>query len=302
MKNQILLFIEMIVAEKNASKNTQESYTRDLLHFYDHVPKDVSDITEEYITTYLTVLEKKFQKSSINRHLSALKQFFLFLVCEGVLEKNPMQDIRHIKHHRKIPSVLTKNEIESLIQESLKDTTPEGVRLTALLEVLYAAGLRISELVELPLKSLIFEPKTRILQPFLMIFGKGGKERLVPLHDQAVNALIHYLSVRSVFLKNPLDKNLYLFPSHGKAGHLTRQGVAKFLKHLCLDAGVDPEKMSPHAVRHSFATHLLHNGADLFTIQKFLGHSDISTTQIYTHVEPEHVFNLVKQHHPLQKR
>lgn len=302
MKTQIPLFIEMLVAERNASTNTQESYTRDLLQFATWVNKDLKDICEDDVLRYIADLQTTYSRSSMNRHLSALKQFFLFCVIEGIIEKSPLHTVKHIKMNRSVPKVLSKEDVDVLIQESYKDQTPDGVRLSALLEILYAAGVRISELVELPLKSLVFEPKSKTLQPFLMIFGKGGRERLVPLHNCAVDVILKYLQLRSLFLKNPLDKNGYLFPSHAKAGHLTRQGVAKFLKKLCLDAGIDHEKVSPHAIRHSFATHLLHNGADLFTIQKFLGHADVATTQIYTHVEPEHVINLVKQHHPLQKR
>lgn len=302
MKTQIPLFIEMLVAERNASTNTQESYTRDLFQFATWVNKDLQDICEDDVLRYIADLQTKYARTTMNRHLSALKQFFLFCILDGILEKSPLHTVKHIKMQRSMPKVLSKEDIEKLINEAYKDQTPQGIRLSALLEILYAAGLRISELVELPLKSLIFEPKSKTLQPFLMIFGKGGRERLVPLHSCAVDALLNYLPYRTVFLKNPLEKNSYLFPSHASSGHLTRQGVAKFLKKLCVDAGIDPEKISPHAIRHSFATHLLHNGADLFTIQKFLGHADVATTQIYTHVEPEHVINLVKQHHPLQKR
>jgi len=169
-----------------------------------------------------------------------------------------------------------------------------------MLEILYATGMRVSELISLPLSALTLEKKTKTLQNFLLIKGKGKKERLVPLHKGAIKSILNYLTARNVSLTNK-NQSPYLFPSIAKSGFLTRQGFAKNLKKLAVKIGFDPLLISPHIVRHSFATHLLKNGANLFTIQNFLGHSDISTTQIYTHVSPDHITALVNIHHPLSK-
>lgn len=299
MKNTIHLFMDMMIAERDISKNTIENYQRDLLQFSTFINnKDINDICDDDIKSYIETIKKEKNDSSINRLLSCLKQFFRFCLIEGFVKKDIMEDVKLIKTRRPIPNVLSDNDILLLIQNSYKNTSPDGIRFTCMLELLYASGMRVSELVELPLKSLIFEPSTKTLQECLYIKGKGGKERLVPIHKEAVDSILTYLGVRDVFIKS--KTNLYLFPSHSKEGHLTRQGFAKLLKKACQESGLD--HASPHIIRHSFATHLLQNGADLFVIQKFLGHADISTTQIYTHVEPAHILNLVNTYHPLRNR
>lgn len=292
----------MLAAERNSAPNTLESYQRDLLTFHHAIKKDFQNIIRDDIIQYIQLKKESLSIRSTNRMISSLKQFFMFLMQEQLIEKNPFTHIQHIKIKQKIPTILSIEDIKKLLEESKKNKTPDGVRCAVMLEILYATGMRVSELVTLPVKALVFEPQTKTLQKFLFVKGKGNKERLVPLHDDAIECIMDYLHIREHFMQLfQLKKNIFLFPSHSKEGHITRQGFAKILKQICFDAGLDPQKISPHVIRHSFATHLLQNGVDLFSIQNLLGHSDISTTQIYTHVEPEHVFDLIKNHHPLQK-
>lgn len=295
--NLIQLFLEMLSAERNAAKNTRESYQRDLKKLDAALNKPFLELTKDDLSTYLDALKQRVSLSTVARTLSALKQFYNFLLSEELVQQNPLIRMKQSRAGKRLPKFLSIEAVDKLLEESYKNASPEGIRLSTMLELLYATGMRVSELVELPLKSLIFEPSTKKLQQCLMVKGKGDKERLVPLHEKAVDSLMNYLKIRSYFSKGTKKQELYLFPSHSGAGHLTRQGFAKLLKKICEDVSI-----SPHLIRHSFATHLLKNGADLFTIQKILGHADISITQIYTHVLPEHVFDLVKNHHPLMKR
>lgn len=294
------LFLDMIIAERNASKNTIESYKRDLIQFVTFYNQSVLKCTPEDLDNYIALKYKKIEATSIARLISSLKQFFNFLVSDGYLEISPALHLKQPKASRAIPKVLSIEQINTLIEGSYQDVTLEGIRLSCMLELLYATGMRVSELISLPLSALTLEGKTKQLQNFLLIKGKGEKERLVPLHHGAIESIITYLTVRNVSLLGK-NKSSYLFPSNTKTGFLTRQGFAKNLKKLALRIGFDPLLISPHVVRHSFATHLLKNGANLFTIQKILGHSDISTTQIYTHVSPDHITTLVNVHHPLAK-
>ncbi|HCU06769.1 MAG TPA: hypothetical protein DIC42_04215 [Holosporales bacterium] len=294
------LFLDMMIAERNASKNTVESYKRDLDQFATFYKQSVLKCTPEDLDHYITTKYKKIESTSIARLISSIKQFFSFLVSDGYLEISPALHLKQPKASRTIPKVLSIEQINTLIEGSYQDVTLDGIRLTCMLELLYATGMRVSELISLPLSALTLERKTKQLQNFLLIKGKGEKERLVPLHHSAIKSIINYLTARNVSLSGK-NQSSYLFPSVAKTGFLTRQGFAKNLKKLALKIGFDPLLISPHIVRHSFATHLLKNGANLFTIQKFLGHSDISTTQIYTHVSPDHITALIKTHHPLAK-
>lgn len=294
------LFLDMIIAERNASKNTVEAYKRDLEQFLSFYKQPVLACSPEDLDRYIATKYTKIESTSIARLISSLKQFFSFLVSDGYLESSPALHLKQPKASRSIPKVLSIEQINTLIEGSYQDGTLNGIRLTCMLELLYATGMRVSELISLPLSALTLERKTKELQNFLLINGKGEKERLVPLHHSAIKSIINYLRARNVLLSGK-NQSPYLFPSVTKTGFLTRQGFAKSLKKLALKIGFDPLLISPHIVRHSFATHLLKNGANLFTIQKFLGHSDISTTQIYTHVSPDHITALVNAHHPLAK-
>ena len=287
MNNLVESFLEMMVAERGASNNTIESYSRDLLEFTVYTKKrklSLETIERSAIEKYITNLSKSdLSTKTIARKISSIRQFFHFLYSEDIRKDDPATNIDSPKQTRSLPKSLSKQDIETLINQARVDN---DIRLVAILELLYASGLRVSELVTLPLAA--FNKANQ----FLIVRGKGNKERLVALNNAAIEAVGEYIAKRS-------HNSNYLFSSNSKEGHLTRQRLGQMLKELALKAGVNPEKISPHKMRHSFASHLLEGGADLRIIQELLGHSDISTTQIYTHVEQEKLRNLVNNHHPL---
>ena len=232
------------------------------------------------------------------RRLSALKQFFAFIVSEGWRTDNPAAALDGPRLGRPLPKLLGEGEVDRLLAAAAARPGPEGARLTALLEVLYATGLRVSELVGLPLSALSRDGR------LLRVRGKGGKERLVPLSEPAEDALTAYLAEREHFLAQGRNRRQvgFLFPSAGAAaGHLTRQRFGQLLKELAVEAGLAPRTVSPHVLRHAFATHLLAHGADLRSVQVMLGHADIATTQIYTHVLEARLSRLVAEAHPLAR-
>ena len=231
--------------------------------------------------------------STVARRLSVIRQFFRFLLAERLRDDDPASSLDSPKLGRSLPKILSRVEVDRLI-----DATQElgdGGRMATLLEVLYATGLRVSELVTLPMSAADRSPS------MLLVRGKGDKERQIPLSDPARVAIASWLHVRAGALPEG-EKSRYLFPSRGRQGHLTRQRFAQLLKEVALKAGIDPARVSPHVLRHAFASHLLEAGADLRSVQLMLGHADIVTTQIYTHVLPEKVRSLVEDHHPLAKR
>jgi integrase/recombinase XerD len=243
------------------------------------------------LEAYVTSLGKSgLSPRTVARRISSLRQLFHFLYSDEIRKDNPATTLDTPKLPRNLPNSLSAEDIATLIAEAGK---ADDIRLVAMLELLYASGLRVSELVTLPLASL-HKINTHD-HHFLIVRGKGNKERIVPLHDAALAALNAYLATRD-------DDSSWLFPSRGKEGHITRQRFGQMLKELALKAGLDPEKISPHTLRHSFASHLLAGGADLRVIQELLGHADISTTQIYTHIEHEKLTKLVTSHHPLNKQ
>jgi len=284
-------FLEMMTAERGASRNTILSYARDLDDARAYLKsRKVSfesadrDVLEEYM---VSLSKSGLSPRTIARRLSSLRQLYRFLYTENRRADNPAAQLDTPRQPRTLPKSLTAQDITTLIATA----RAEGeLRLTAMLELLYASGLRVSELVTLPARALERKGSERFA--FLTVRGKGNKERIVPLHDAAVDALQAYLAQRK-------DEPKWLFPSRGKEGHITRQRFGQMLKSLAARAGLDPEKISPHTLRHSFASHLLAGGADLRVIQELLGHADISTTQIYTHVEQERLTKLVNEHHPL---
>ncbi len=294
-------FLEMLVAERGAAQNTIEAYRRDLEHFNiflkERSPstKGLLEVTAQQVNAYLVALSREGREATtLSRRLSALRQFYQFLLSEGWVASNPTTTIDTPRHKRALPKILSEEHIVRLLEAARAQTDPEGCRLYAMLETLYASGLRVSELVTLPLTAV--HPN----KPYLLVKGKGGKERLVPLSEHATNALQTYLTLRSSFLQKAAPSaEKWLFPSPSKEGHLTRQRFGQLLKELALKANLDADKISPHVIRHAFATHLLSHGADLLSIQKLLGHADLSTTQIYTHVVTDHLKDLVNHHHPL---
>jgi len=284
-------FLEMMSAERASAQNTLDAYRRDL----DDWEINLKSARQSLLTAGTGHLEailarwqtKGLAPSTAARKLSALKQFYLFLQVDNLREDNPAHTLRGPKQGRPLPKILSEGDVDNLFKAAELNNSPKGLRLICLLEILYAGGLRVSELVSL--KTLAAQRR----DDCLMIKGKGGRERLVPLTGAAVRAVAAWIKVRGD------NDSPYLFPSTGKLGHMTRERFAQLLKQLAIDAGLPPSKISPHVLRHAFATHLLARGADLRSVQKLLGHADISTTQIYTHVLDERMKELVQTKHPL---
>lgn len=279
--NYIDIFLEALAAEKGRSMKTLESYASDLRHADTQISGGLLSADAAAVQNYLSGLQEK--PTSIARHASALRGFYKFLMQEKIISVNPTANLELPKRARALPKLLTTHEIDLLISSA--GDTRNALRLRAMIELLYASGLRVSELCELPM--------TALLGDKLLIHGKGAKERMVPMHAGAVAALQKWLAIRND------DKSKYVFPSNGKTGHITRDGFFKILKKCAVLSGIEPARVSPHVLRHSFASHLLAGGANLRAIQTMLGHEDISTTQIYTHVMPQHLIETVQEHHPL---
>ena len=278
--NYIDIFLEALSAEKGCSERTLSSYKSDLILADAALDGGLIGATNASVQQYLSELSEK--PSSIARKASALRGFYKFLMLEKIIETNPAQNLELPKRERKLPKFLSPTEIELLISSA--DDIKTALRLRAMIELLYASGLRVSELCELPLSG--------VLGDKLLIHGKGAKERLIPMHATAIHALNKWLDARG-----DIDSK-YVFPSRGNSGHITRDGFFKILKKCAILSGIDPNRVSPHVLRHSFASHLLAGGANLRAIQTMLGHEDISTTQIYTHVMPEQLKETVEKHHP----
>ena len=301
-------FLEMLSAERGASPNTIDAYRRDIENFLTFLAHDnvaITDVERRHVAAYLEGLGREgLAPASRARRLSALKQFSKFLVASDIIEEDAFELMRGPKKARTLPKILSIAEVDRLLsvaQQRADSATgvelPRALRLHALIEVLYATGLRVSELVTLPRAVLAGDGKV------LTIKGKGGRERLVPLTGPAMAALARFLeaAAHGDGHSSGASKH-YLFPSRSAEGHLTRQRLGQDLKDLALEAGLDPERVSPHVLRHAFASHLLDRGADLRVVQQLLGHADISTTQIYTHVLQERLKQLVFEHHPLAKQ
>jgi integrase/recombinase XerD len=293
-------FLDMMAAERGASRNTLDAYRRDLVDFdrwlsaHDSSARHAS---RDQIRQYLAHLSQSGRAASSQaRRLSALRQYFAFLYGESWRADDPTTAIDAPRRAQALPKSLSQGDVEALIGAAREQAaeTAEGVRLLCMLEILYAAGLRVSELVTLPLAA------ARSRDAFIIVKGKGGKERLVPVNPSARTAIRNYLVVRDQFLSPDVRAGeRYLFPSRGASGHLTRRRCHQLLKELALKADIDPEKLSPHVLRHAFATHLVEGGADLRSVQTLLGHADIATTQIYTHVANERLRATVIAAHPL---
>jgi integrase/recombinase XerD len=298
------LFLDMQAAERGAGKNTLDAYRNDLADLVAHLraaSRSISDATTDDLRGFLgSLAERGFKASSLARRLSAVRQVYRFLYAEGKRGDDPAAVLEGPKRTRTLPKILSIAEVDGLLTQARQDAEDDkqpplqrlrAARLLCLLEVVYATGLRASELVALPASS------ARRDQRMLVVRGKGDKERLVPLNQAAKRAMDEYLKLRAEVGRDAQSK--WLFPSFGEQGHLTRQHFARELKSLGQTGGIAPERLSPHVLRHAFASHLLHNGADLRVVQTLLGHADISTTQIYTHVLEERLKALVRDLHPL---
>ena len=290
-------FLEMMAVERGASRHTIDAYRRDLDDYQRYLTRQNADSAtadSSLIRAFLASLAGAGLAASTQaRKLSAIRQFHRFLFLEDHRPDDPTQTLDSPKQTRALPKLLTAQDINALIEAARKKPGAEGMRLVACLELLYATGMRVSELLELPLSSIAADRRS------VIVFGKGGKERMVPIGRSAMEALMDYLAVREGFLKQRTKASRHLFPSRGKGGHLTRQRLTQLLKALAVDAGIDPGRLSPHVLRHAFASHLLAGGADLRAVQMMLGHADIATTEIYTHVQGERLAAAVREHHPL---
>lgn len=295
------VFLEMMAAERGASRNTLEAYRRDLVAFDAHLARQggsAEEATREQIRRYLATMSVTAAASSQARRLSALRQYFAFLYAEGLRRDDPTAAMESPRRTQSLPKILSQADMEKLLRTAGEqaEESDEGVRLLCIVEILYASGLRVSELATLPLSAASGR------NALLIVKGKGGKERMVPLNPAARGAIREYLKVRAEFLSPDIrSAERYLFPSRGREGHLTRRRCHQLLKSLALKAGIDPEKLSPHVLRHAFATHLVEGGADLRSVQTLLGHADIATTQIYTHVASERLKATVAAAHPLSR-
>ena len=284
----------MMSAERGAGANTLAAYRRDLLDFASHA--DPAKASREQVRGFLTGLSTSGMAASTQaRKLSALRQFYGFLYGEGIRSDDPTQTIEAPQARRPLPKILSGGDLEAMLATAAEDRTPQGLRLTLIVEMLYGGGLRVSELAGLTVAAV------RTRENFIRITGKGNKERLSPLSPAAREALDAYLDVRAAFVPQDDKNNRYLFASRGEGGFLTRRRFHQLLKGLALKAGVNPEKVSPHVLRHAFATHLVEGGADLRSVQTLLGHADIATTQIYTHVARDHLTKVMRGAHPLAK-
>lgn len=299
-------FLDMMSAERGASKNTLDAYGRDLIDFAGSA-KSLKSATRDDVKRYLAANAATMAASTQARRLSALRQFFSFLYTEQIRKDDPTNAIDAPTRQRPLPKVLTRDDMDALsrrAREAAETRDKKGrvdaaaLRLSCIVELLYASGMRVSELVGLPLAA------ARTKSGFLFVKGKGGKERLAPLNPSARDAIDAYLTVRAEFIPEGARTKAaerFLFPSRGVEAHLTRRRCGQMLKELAVEVGLNPAKLSPHVLRHAFATHLVEGGADLRSVQTLLGHADIATTQIYTHVAQNRLEKLVHSAHPLAR-
>jgi len=292
MPSEVDSFLEMQMAERGASLNTISAYKRDLEGLEEFLHTQNSSLiqaTGQHLKDYLAFLTNHhYSLKTQSRHLSSMREFYRFLYSENIIKHNPTDYLVAPKTRKSLPKYLSEEDVFLLIQHA-RDI---DLRLYTLLELLYASGMRVSELVGLPVDAVTREKKR------IYVTGKGNKERIVPLNDKACDALSCWLTKRE--LQYPrADKNRWLFPAKSKSGHFTRGGFFKELKKLALEIRLDATKVSPHVFRHSFASHLIAHEADLRSVQKLLGHADIATTEIYTHILPNRLKKIIEKSHPL---
>jgi len=293
-------FLEMMAVERSAARNTLTAYAKDLEDaggFLARRGRDLADASLEDIEAYFGDLSARgLSPATAARRRASVRQFYRFVLGEGWRKDDPSRRVDAPKKGRPLPKVLSRDEVDRLIATAGAKDGAQGLRVACMIELLYASGLRISELLALPLAALARDPA------YLIVKGKGGKERLAPLNDAARTAVKAYLPVRPAFLPKGQKDNPWLFASRGKGGRLTARRFSQLLQEAAVAAGVDPAKVSPHVLRHAFATHLLEGGADLRVVQTLLGHADIATTQIYTHVAEGRLRQVVETKHPLAKK
>ena len=286
-------FLDTMVAEVGASVNTVLSYENDLKQMIEFLGDDFSNISQADIKRFVNEMKRSgLKKNSICRKISAMKDFFKFLQSEKKITQNPMEDIASPKKNKSLPNFLSRQDVKLLIETAQANNKLCFQRTAVMLKLMYACGLRVSELVSLPINCINAGKKQ------LTVKGKGAKERVIPIADEALNCVLQWLGLRGIFCKG--KPSSFLFPSDiSILGHITRDTFFKNIKKVAFEAGLDDEKVSPHTLRHSFATHLLDYGADLRSVQSMLGHESISTTEIYTHVVNTQLINEVFDKHPL---
>lgn len=306
-------FLDMLTAERGAAMNTRQAYWRDLADVTQYLrtekKTDLDKASTEDLKAYISFLTNKIHTKGENqsqiavrtvaRRLSAMRQYYRYLVSENARKEDPTTTIDSPKQGRTLPKTLSEAEVSQLIRTAGEGGGSDSIRLVCLLEMLYATGLRVSELVGLPMSAIGENTE------FLMVEGKGGRERMIPISEPAQKAIKTYLAIREQFIgtENQALQEKSFFPSKtSESGHLTRQRFAQLLKDLARDAEVEEARVSPHILRHAFATHLLSRGADLRSVQKMLGHADIATTQIYTHMISESLKETVEQSHPIAQK
>ncbi|HTI67246.1 MAG TPA: site-specific tyrosine recombinase XerD [Caulobacteraceae bacterium] len=298
--HQIEAFLEMMSVERAAARNTLVAYGRDLADAEGALARagtDLARASSDAVEAYFAQLsERGLSAATASRRRAAVRQFYRFAVQEGWRADDPVRRVEAPRRGRPLPKLLSRDEVSRLIAAAGEKDGAAGLRLGCLVELLYASGLRVSELTALPLAAVIADPA------FVMVKGKGGKARLAPLNGAAREAVKAYLGARPVFLAPGVKESPWLFPSpRGAGGRLTPRRLAQLLDEAAADAGIDPARVSPHVLRHAFATHLLEGGADLRVVQTLLGHADIGTTQIYTHVAETRLRETVLRAHPLGK-
>ena len=291
MNNEIQDYITYLKIERQLSVNTIDSYTRDLEDFYKFTGKSYKFVVKDDFINYIAYLNKKISARSINRHIVSIKNYFKFLERNNLINNNPCTEITGLKMPKKMPRILSEEDINNLLDLPLNDAY--DYRNKAMLELMYSSGLRVSELLNLEVNNIDFNMN------LVRVYGKGFKERIVPIDDIATKYLFEYINLyRNTLLRNKESDILFL---NSRGSKLSRQGFFKILKEIAKEKGIKKE-LSPHTIRHSFATHLLNNGADLRSIQTMLGHENIETTQIYTHVSNNYVKENYEASHPRSKK
>lgn len=298
MTPQIEAFLEMMAVERDASPHTLAAYGRDLADAESALTSDggLMQAPAEAVETWFADLSRRgLSAATAARRRSSVRQFYRFALAEGWRTDDPSRRLDAPKQGRPLPKSLSRDEIDRLLAAAAARDAAAGLRLVALVELAYASGLRVSELLGLKVEAVRRDPA------YLIVRGKGGKERLAPLNPAARAALKAWLTARDARRKPETPDSPWLFPSSGRSGHLTPRRFAQLLDEAAVTAGLDPARVSPHVLRHAFATHLLEGGADLRVVQTLLGHADIATTQIYTHVATDHLSQLVHDKHPLAR-
>jgi integrase/recombinase XerD len=298
VRNYIDDFLDMMVAERGVSVNTLDAYRRDLEQLVAQSNKSLDKIDEQDISKFISWLNncKHYASRSVSRKISVLRDFYKFLYSEKIIKHNPVAYTSLPKQEKTLPKFLTVNEVKQLIETAQNMPDFRMQRIAVMIELMYACGLRVSELVGLLENAINFDKEQIIVR------GKGNKERLIPVASSTILSVFKYLGFRDDFIRG-VRRSIWLFPSKSsKSGHITRDAFFKDLKKIALISGVDPIRVSPHVLRHSFATHLLQRDADLRSVQKMLGHADITTTEIYTHIVSEELMEKVIKNHPLSKQ